>query len=351
MTQRGEVGQLTQRQVAERAGVSQATVSLVLNGKADASTRIPKETRARVEKILRETGYVANPAARRLAGLGNKIVGVFTYEPAFPSEGQDFYAPLLNGIESSAEELGCDLLLFTSAPVVDGTRRLLHENNRLRLADGCLLLGREMNRDELQRLTETGFPVVSVGRRDLLGVPYVGIDYAGGTSELVSAACEWGHRSFVYLHVDSQGESGLDRRAGLLDELERRGMAPPRMHPMSAANPVHDWALVKASKASVLVVESHEHATAVTAIARAEGVRIPEDLSVLVLSDAARPAGPLDFTRISPPRRELGAAATRLLARLLDPDDVIDVADLRSMLDCPAIPGTTLAAPSKGIVA
>src|SRR5918993_1148378 len=111
---------ITQRRIAELAGVSQATVSLVLNDKAD-------------------------PAARRLAGVGNKILGVFTYEPAFPTASQDFYAPLLSGIEQAAEELGCDLLLFTSAPVVNGTRRLFHEHNRLRLADGCLLLGVEMD--------------------------------------------------------------------------------------------------------------------------------------------------------------------------------------------------------------
>ncbi len=92
-TSRTPSRRITQRRIAELAGVSQATVSLVLNDKADGAARIPEETRERVLKVLRETGYVADPAARRLAGVGNKILGVFTYEPAFPTESQDFYAP------------------------------------------------------------------------------------------------------------------------------------------------------------------------------------------------------------------------------------------------------------------
>ncbi|GMA30427.1 LacI family DNA-binding transcriptional regulator [Litorihabitans aurantiacus] len=110
---------ITQRRIAELAGVSQSTVSLVVNGKADALTRIPADTRERVLQVLREAEYVADPAARRLAGVGNRLVGVFTYEPAFPSASRDFYASLLTGIESQAEKLGLDLLMFTSAPVVE----------------------------------------------------------------------------------------------------------------------------------------------------------------------------------------------------------------------------------------
>jgi DNA-binding LacI/PurR family transcriptional regulator len=49
------------------AGVSQATVSLVLNRAKAAEGRIPEDTRERVHKAIRETGYVADPIARRMA--------------------------------------------------------------------------------------------------------------------------------------------------------------------------------------------------------------------------------------------------------------------------------------------
>ena len=133
---------ITQRDIARLAGVSQTTVSLVLNNRSSEETRIPEETRARVLSVIRETGYVADPVARRLADRHNRILGVFTYEPVFPSATADFYHPFLVGIEECAERLGCDLLLLTSVPVIDGRRRIYHEDNRLRLADGCILLGR-----------------------------------------------------------------------------------------------------------------------------------------------------------------------------------------------------------------
>ena len=118
---------LTQRDIARLARVSQTTVSLVLNNRTSASARIPAETRDRVLKVIRETGYVADPLARRLLQQRNQIVGVFTYESVFPSASADFYHPFLSGIEETAEELGCDLLLFTSAPVTDGRRRVFHD--------------------------------------------------------------------------------------------------------------------------------------------------------------------------------------------------------------------------------
>ena len=118
-------------------GVSQATVSLVLNGRADADVRIAPETRERVLKAIRSTGYVADPIARRLASRHNRILGVFTYESVFPAGLGDFYHPFLVGIEECAERVGCDLLLLTSAPVVDGRRRIFHQDNRLRLGTSC----------------------------------------------------------------------------------------------------------------------------------------------------------------------------------------------------------------------
>src|SRR3954451_14218835 len=78
-------GRLTQRDIARMTGVSQATVSLVLNGRSDGDVRIAPETRERVLQAIRERGYVADPIARRLAARDNRIIGVFTYEPVFPA--------------------------------------------------------------------------------------------------------------------------------------------------------------------------------------------------------------------------------------------------------------------------
>src|SRR5262245_48484111 len=104
----------TQADIARLAGVSQATVSVVLNGR-DSDVRISPATRERVLTVIREWGYVANPSARSLAGGRNRIIGVHTFEPVFPTTSVDFYFPFLLGMEQEAADLGYDLLLFTSA--------------------------------------------------------------------------------------------------------------------------------------------------------------------------------------------------------------------------------------------
>jgi len=55
------VRRMTQRDIARLAGVSQATVSLVLTKSEAVTARIPEDTRERVLKVIRETGYVADP--------------------------------------------------------------------------------------------------------------------------------------------------------------------------------------------------------------------------------------------------------------------------------------------------
>ena len=338
---------VTQRTIAELAGVSQATVSLVLNGKADASTRIPESTRQRVLDVIRETTYVADPAARSLAGIGNNLVGVFTYEHAFPNGSSDFYTPLLMGIESAAESIGVDLLMFTSAPVVDGRRQIFHEKNRLRLADGCLLLGREMDTDELERLVDSEYPFVAIGRRDGADgrIPFVGVDYVTAAATLAGMAMRAGHRRFYYLHLPFEAESTRDRKIGLSSAIDGAGV-----NLVSAASDgsdlQSDWAAIVAAAPTVLFVEDPAHAQTIRDLAVAAGIDIPGQLSIVVLGEHSRPSEhALDFTRLSAPRPQLGSRAVALLDQLMNGTRGADELPRQQLLDCAIIEGSTLVAP------
>ncbi|MFI5842910.1 LacI family DNA-binding transcriptional regulator [Catenuloplanes sp. NPDC051500] len=348
---------ITQQDIARMTGVSQATVSLVLNGRGDADVRIAPETRERVLAAIRSTGYVADPIARRLADRHNRILGVFTYEPVFPAGSADFYHPFLLGIEECAERLGCDLLLFTSAPVTDGRRRIFHEDNRLRLADGCILLGRSLDRDELTRLVEEGQPFVSVGRRDDAGgpVPYVGADYLTATAAVVDRAAGAGHRELCYLGdggepAGSSGgtggsvpESFADRFAGYRDAARRHGLVPRRER-ASGRTPADVLDALVAAGVTAVLVEEFADGVALAAVARERGLDIPGDLSMLALGDPTRPAPTdIDFSGYRIPRREMGRQATEVLTALIAGE--VSRADARRLLPCGPVEGVTLAAP------
>jgi DNA-binding LacI/PurR family transcriptional regulator len=333
---------VTQQDIARMTGVSQATVSLVLNGRADTDVRIAPETRDRVLRAIQETGYVADPIARRLAARHNRILGVFTYEPVFPAANSDFYHPFLVGIEERSESLGCDLLLLTSSPVIDGRRRIFHQDNRLRLADGCILLGRSLDRGELTRLVVEGFPFVSVGRRDDAGgpVPYVGADYPSAVSALVERAVGLGHTRLGYLGEGAGPESYADRMRGFNTAVSAAGASGHH-------EPAHDLtraldALLSAGT-TALLVEEYADAVALLGLAAERGLRIPADLSILTLGDPTRPTTRpgLELTGFQIPRRQMGAQAVDVLMALLEGH----TAHSQRLLTCELVDGATLAPP------
>ncbi|MFF8845157.1 LacI family DNA-binding transcriptional regulator [Streptomyces sp. NPDC015127] len=338
---------ITQRDIARLAGVSQPTVSLVLNGRSDASIRIPQETRERVLRVIRESGYVPDPVARRLAARNNQILGVFTYEAVFPSDTNDFYHPFLLGIEEAAELAGCDLLLLTSASVTGGRRRAFGDDNRLRLADGCLLLGRSLNRDDLTRMVADGYPFVAVGRRDDAGgpVPYVGADYATAVGHLVARAVTRGHRRIAYLGLPSEVESSADRHRGFLRAAEEARGSDARVV-LDELSPGRDpdelLTALLAAEATVVLIEHFATAVDLVAAARQRGLAVPADLSVVTLGDPTTPVpSDVDFTGFHIPREEMGRQAVALLTEILDGT----AHTTQRLLPCEPVAGTTLAPP------
>ncbi|MBO4206933.1 LacI family DNA-binding transcriptional regulator [Micromonospora echinofusca] len=338
---------VTQRDIARLAGVSQATVSLVLNNRSDADVRIAPETRRRVLRAIDETGYVADPVARRLVSRFNRIIGVFTYEPAFPSGSRDFFHPFLLGIEEYAERVGCDLLLFTSAPVVDGRRKVFHQDNRLRLADGCILLGREIDGTELRRLNEDGFPYVAVGRRDDAGgpVPYVGADYATAVGQLVEFALARGHRRLAYLSMGLTAESSTDRQHG----FARSTRAAESARQFATTGQDADLLLdnLRADRTTVALVEDFGTAVALELAARRRGLSVPGDLSIVTLGDPTVPVpSDITFTGFHIPREEMGRQAVEVLTTVVD-GSATDVP--QRLLPCVLVEGETLGAPDPAV--
>lgn len=335
---------VTQQDIARMTGVSQATVSLVLNGRAETDVRIAPETRERVLRAIQETGYVADPIARRLAARHNRILGVFTYEPVFPTANSDFYHPFLVGIEQRAESLGCDLLLLTSAPVVDGRRRIFHRDNRIRLADGCVLLGRSLDREELTRLVGEGLPFVSVGRRDDAGGPvsYVGADYAAAVAALVQRAAQAGHTRIAYAGEGAGPESHADRRRGFTEAAAAAGLVAGH-ETVGARAPGEVLDSLQSAGVTAVFVEEYADAVALAQVAAQRGVDIPGDLSVVTLGDPTRPASQIDleFTGFRIPRGEMGSQAVDVLMALLEGADT----DRQRLLPCDLVAGATLGPP------
>ncbi|MNI33863.1 HTH-type transcriptional regulator DegA [compost metagenome] len=269
----------------------------------------------------------------------NRILGVFTYEPAFPSAQADFFTPFLLGIEEEAQQQNYDLLLLTSAGV-GNNRKIFSENNRLRIADGCLVLGREFDRKELARLVAEDYPFVAIGRRDDAGgpVPYVGGDYAAGTRQLVEKAVSLGHSKLAYVGPEGPAESIADRWRGFASALgEGEELA---LH-VDAVNRPADEILegILSSGATVAFFIELADAVRVEALARERGLSVPRDFSMIVLGSHIRAGRSLvRFTSYEIPREEMGRQATAMLVNRIETRSL----GSQILLTCEPVAGETL---------
>jgi DNA-binding LacI/PurR family transcriptional regulator len=276
-----------------------------------------------------------------MARGSNRILGVFTYEPAFPNAHADFFLPFLFGIEEEAQVRGYDLLLLTGAG--DGAqRRIFAEESRLRIADGCIVLGKTFDRNELARLVAGDYPFVAIGRREDAGgpVPFVGGDYATATGALVRQARELGHRRLAYIGSTGPAESPLDRwngfTAALGDDLEGVLQMPEP--------PAHDDHLLDAllaSGATVAFCVELADAVRLERAVKARGLGLPADLSVVALGSHVRTEGSgTRFASFVVPREEMGRQATAMLVRRVEGGMAQAVQQV--LLPCEPIRGETL---------
>ena len=335
--------------VARLAGVSPATVSLVVNNRLSGNVRIPPETQQRVLEAVQQLGYVADPVAQSLSGARNRLLGVFTFESIFPVQFRDFYYPFLVGVESAAEELNFDLVLFTSTSASHGQRRIYRGGaNRLRLADGAVLLGAEDDKSELQRLVDEQYPFVFIGRRELpnAAISYAAADYAAATCDMVEYLFALGHRCVAYLGVATANESIADRRRGYHTAYARSNLPfDPDWLSVQGGQEL-PGVLARWLKAGVtaLVAESAPFSVDLVRTCHEMRLVLPQDISIAFLGDLSTDLPwDLEATTFTIPRQEMGATAVRLLAELLGQEDASAVRQVT--LPCRLSPGNSCVAP------
>ncbi|MGY3677709.1 LacI family DNA-binding transcriptional regulator [Streptomyces sp. TE33382] len=344
---RGRTSRPRQAEVARLAGVSQATVSLVLGGNKQGIS-ISEETRHKVLAAADSLGYVPDPVARRLAAARNNLLGVFSFTAAFPTDVRHSYYPFLVGVEQEAASRGYDLVLFTGSSGAGATRP--EALSRVRLADGCLFLGRHTPTAELRRLVDDGFPVVHIGRRDELeGLACVGADYVSASAEVVSRLAAAGHERIVLVREDDDAHASTDRERGFLKGLEETGLPAGPAAVLRCTDPEAEltaaWLHARlAEGVTAFVAEETDTGAAWRALRGAvdeAGLSCPRDLSLALLgsppADLAHEPEPAGFDI---PRPQLGAAAIRLLAALVAGEQAAE-----PLVTCPFRPGATVGPP------
>jgi DNA-binding LacI/PurR family transcriptional regulator len=209
------MGHPTMEDVAQRAGVSRALVSLVMND----SPKVSDARRTSVLEAATELGYRRNDVARRLASRRTGTVGVMLNDLHNP-----FFAEIYDGIDAGATEHGKRPLLTTASRRVAGEREAIEFMLEQRV-EGMVLVSPRMPSRELVAAGRV-VPVVVVGRMVRGGV--VGVvtnDERLGPLLAVRHLFDLGHRSIT--HVDGGAGAGARaRRSGYERAMRGLGLDP-----------------------------------------------------------------------------------------------------------------------------
>jgi DNA-binding LacI/PurR family transcriptional regulator len=325
MPQRQSAGRRpTQADVSRLAGVSVAVVSAVVNNAVGGKIRVGKEAEARVRDAIAKLGYVPNLAARQLAGGRNNVVGVFAYTPIFPTAADDYYYPMLAGIEESAAEAGQNLLLYTGGVVAARGTRSIYDNgsNRLLLSDGSILLGRDADANEIRRLIDEGYPFVYIGRRsDDLPVSYVTANYAHAVEDAVDRSVALGHRRHALIASDIRYPAMADRAGGFVAARAAHGLEVADVYSVPSEEPVDELVtrLIETGITCIYVADTLVARSAI-AVIESRGLAVPRDVSVVSLSDYPGGSDPelSSITSVETPTFAMGQAALEVLMEVLD---------------------------------
>ncbi|HLK58433.1 MAG TPA: LacI family DNA-binding transcriptional regulator [Chthonomonadaceae bacterium] len=315
---------ISSHDVARKAGVSQSTVSLVLNGRSD--VRIPESTRQRVLEAARELNYARNAAARALVTGKTHRIGVLPIHPRCFLDHGSYYGNLITGIIAGALRFNYNLLLHSA---FHPNWRDTYEDILSGSADGVLLIGRPP-RDELTlALLEARYPTVCISYHpDASEYHSVDCDNITGGYLAAQHLLELGHRHLLYDDSDDPDYSWIqERRQGILRALEDAGL--DASHLLSFGGPVaRTGQLLKVLRAdknapTALLFNDEVGAKGVAEALPNYGFRVPEDVSILnfnstAISAHARPP----LTSIGQPLGDIGEGAVEMLIGIVEGHDV-----------------------------
>jgi LacI family transcriptional regulator len=205
--------------VAEKAGVSIATISRVLNGNR---TKVSEATRERVLSVIAELGYRPSGAGSALRSGRSRMVALMVPEPTNAYNGA-----IANAVERKLRERG-KILLFCNTQEDPGIQDELLKEMRAQVVSGIIMLG-AVESEGLRACVTGGDPIVFVNRRPAYAPPgvFVGIDNHASGRMVATHFRERGFSRTWLVHGPLTSAATAERVQGFLGHLADAGAPPP----------------------------------------------------------------------------------------------------------------------------
>ena len=198
--------------IAERCGVSTATVSKALNDHKD----ISEETKNRVKQTAEALGYFPNAAARALKTNRSYNIGVLFEEEAGRGLTHEYFSGVLNGLKIQAEKLGYDITFINTWNF-----------------EGVVIVCANFDDPDVIELMNSEIPVVTIDyvHHNCTAVTSNNIQ---GMEDLVKYIYSQGHRKIAYIHGQEGSSVTRDRLASFYRTIDELGLEIPDTYVRSA---------------------------------------------------------------------------------------------------------------------
>ncbi|WP_027094683.1 LacI family DNA-binding transcriptional regulator [Cohnella thermotolerans] len=264
--------------VANKAGVSPATVSRVLNG----NSYVKSKTREKVNQAIADLGYHRNDVAKNLRSQKSMTIGVIV-----PDVNSSYFAEIIKGIENMAYSRKYRVIICDAE---NQKEKELEYLNLLmsRTVDGMILATPALPDEEIVRYSDKGYAIAVIGRHiEHAEIPCIYTDNVKFSKQVVDHLVGLGHRDIVFLSGYAEAVDSFERLEGYLKGLKEHQI-PFRPELVENGNfnesggyEAMKRLLDKKVKFTAVYAANDEMALGVYKACREAGIRIPEEIAVV----------------------------------------------------------------------
>lgn len=307
---------VTSIDVARLAGVSQSSVSRVLN--ADSSREVKEEIREKVLAAAKQLGYKPNIIARSMISRKTDIIGVVIGNPVGP-----FYSKIIMKLMTKIQESGKQCLMFTekSGENLDNIlQRVLQYQ-----VDGIIITSAALSREMANQCIQTETPVVLFNRFvPGLNVSSVYCDNIEAGRIVAQFLFEKEYKNIAYIGYEKDAASEMERKIGFYGKLREYGVS-------NVVEERSDYTYESGYEAAIRLLKQNKKLDAIFCssdliamgamdAARLEmNLKIPEDISIIGFDNVPMAEWPsYNLTTVHQPVEELGDETMDVLCELME---------------------------------
>ncbi|MEJ6950438.1 LacI family DNA-binding transcriptional regulator [Natronospora cellulosivora (SeqCode)] len=309
----------TIRDVAEKAGVSIATVSRVLNKQS----AVKPSTKVKVEKAIKDLNYQPNYLGRNLRRAETKLILVVLQNISNP-----FYAKVVKGIEDIGHKNNYNIMICNTDS--DPTRERSYLELLLnKLVDGVILMAPEIEAEELDQISKN-FPLVQCCEyKEGTQAPHISIDNLAAGYTAISHLIKLGHNRIGMISASNRLLSAIQREKGykkaLLDagiEFDTDLIKYGSYGFNGGLRAAKELLNMDKSPTAIFTISDITAIGAIKAI-KEKGLKVPDDIAVIGFDNTSI-ASMYDpqLTTIAQPRYDLGRISMEILLDIINNEDV-----------------------------